>query len=230
MNIVGVAWTLSHELLFYTFFGLVILSRRIGGVILGVWIAALLGARFFSTLLPPLNFLLHVKNLEFFMGMAVAKLLLDTHCRAGWRSATGVVVLFVATAVVELRGGYDFLEAWPSLCYGAGAALMIFARGSLEIEHRIFLIPRPLVFVGAASYSIYLIHFTIAVGLVKAAHVTGFTERLEPLLLFFTIATAASCGGIVLYLTTERPLLRAAHRAFREGSTEPRSLTSSAAS
>jgi exopolysaccharide production protein ExoZ len=120
--------------------------------------------------------------------------------------------LFVATAVVELRGGYDFLESWPTLFYGAAAALMIFALASLEEEHRIVRIPHPLVFAGAASYSIYLIHFTLVVGLVKAVHSAGLTERLPVLLLFFVIAAAATAGGVVLYLAVERRLVKFAQR------------------
>jgi exopolysaccharide production protein ExoZ len=211
-NIVGVAWTLSHELLFYTLFGFLILSRRVGVAVFAVWCTALLGARFFSELAPPLNFLLHVKNLEFLMGVTVAKLLLETPRRAGWWTLASGAALFVATGVVELRGGYDFLESWPTLFYGAAAALMIFALASLEEEHRIVRIPRPLVFAGAASYSIYLIHFTLVVGLVKAAHSAGLTERLPALLLFFMIAAAATAGGVVLYLAVERRLVRFAQR------------------
>jgi exopolysaccharide production protein ExoZ len=211
-NIVGVAWTLSHELLFYMLFGLLILSRRVGGAVFAVWCIALLGARFFSELAPPLNFLLHVKNLEFLMGMMVAKLLLETTRRAGWWTMASGAALFVATAVVELRGGYDFLESWPTLFYGAAAALMIFALSSLEEEHRIGRIPHPLVFAGAASYSIYLIHFTLVVGLVKAVHSAGLTERLPVLLLFFVIAASATAGGVGLYLAVERRLVKFAQR------------------
>jgi exopolysaccharide production protein ExoZ len=211
-NIVGVAWTLSHELLFYMLFGLLILSRRVGVAVFAVWCIALLAARFFSELAPPLNFLLHVKNLEFLMGMMVAKLLLETTRRAGWWTMASGAALFVATAVVELRGGYDFLESWPTLFYGAAAALMIFALASLEEEHRIVRIPHALVFTGAASYSIYLIHFTLVVGLVKAVHSAGLTERLPALLLFFVIAASATAGGVILYLAVERRLVKFAQR------------------
>ena len=213
-NIVGVAWTLSHELLFYAAFGVLILSLRIGTVVFAVWLAALLGARLFSVLPPPLDFLLYVKNIEFFLGMGIAWLLFDTRFRAGWGMAFVGVALFVTTAVIELVGGYDFLTTSPTLGYGVGAAAIIFALASLETSQPAFRVPGLLVLLGAASYSIYLIHFTIVVALVKAAHAAGLIGPLELLPLFCAIAAAATLAGVFMYFAAERYLMRVVRRVL----------------
>ncbi|MBV9524151.1 MAG: hypothetical protein JO010_15220, partial [Alphaproteobacteria bacterium] len=128
--------------------------------------------------------------------------------------AASGAALFVGTAVIELHGGYDFLESWPTLGYGLGAALMIFAIASLEDGHRIVRVPAPLVFIGAASYSIYLVHFTVVVGLVKAAHAIGLTEWSQVLPLSLATATTAVMAGFAFHLAAERQLVGAAHRLF----------------
>lgn len=211
-NVVGVAWTLSHELLFYAVFGLLILSRRAGIIVLIVWLAALLGARPFAPLTPPFTFLLYIKNIEFFMGMGIAWLLCETSYRAGWKTMFTGLALFVATAVIELLGGYDFLTTSPTLGYGLGAAAMIFALASIETSRPVFRVRRPFVLFGAASYSIYLIHFTVVVALVKVAHAAGLTGRPELLPVFLAIMTIAVLVGVFTYLAAERRLIRFAHR------------------
>jgi exopolysaccharide production protein ExoZ len=105
--IVGVAWTLSHELLFYALFGIAIISNRTGTKLFALWLLCLLVARLLPALPSPLNFFLHVKNLEFFIGMAVARLLLSEQVQPGWRLLLAGAVGFVAVGAVE-RGGFDF--------------------------------------------------------------------------------------------------------------------------
>ena len=206
-TIVGVAWTLSHELLFYALFGPWILHRPLGSVIFGVWLLCLLVARTAATLPPPLNFFLHVKNLEFFIGMAVARLVLAARVPGG----SGVLfvggLVFLATGIVESRG-FDFQRSSLTLCYGLGAGAMIFALASLELRGRITRVPAFLLRLGVASYSIYLIHVLIVLVLLKAARLYGVTGYS----LFFAVVAAGMLGGFALYAVIERPVLAWAHR------------------
>jgi exopolysaccharide production protein ExoZ len=225
-TIVGVAWTLSHELLFYTLFGLVILDSRFGARLFAGWFCCLVVAALFlpTPLPPPFNFLLHVKNLEFFIGMGVARLVLAEGDGGGRTAAASWLLLlagaacFVGTSVVELQG-YDFQISAPTLFYGLGAGMMILAFASLEMRGRLGRVPRPLVFLGAASYSLYLIHHPIVIGLVKAAHATGLDayaadSGAASMLLLALLTAPAVAAGIVLYITVERPALRTAQRAL----------------
>ena len=209
-TIVGVAWTLSHELLFYALFGIAILSGRVGAKIFAIWLLCLVVARLLPELPPPFNFFLHVKNLEFFIGMAIARLLLAGRMRADLGVLLAGAVGFVAVAAIERRG-FDFQEAAPTLLYGIAAGVMILSLGALENQRRLSVVPRPLVLLGAASYSIYLIHFTVVVGLVKAAHAAGVTGRAG-IFLVPVITALATVAGLALHRSVERPVLRAARR------------------
>lgn len=206
-TIVGVAWTLSHELLFYALFALWIVHRRLGTAVFCVWLLCLLVARLATSLPPPLNFFLHVKNLEFFIGMAVAHLVLAGRLRVGWGVLSVGAVAFLATGIVESRG-FDFQQSSPTLCYGLAAGAMIFALASLEMGGQITRVPAPLLRLGAASYSIYLIHVLIVLVLLKAARLYGLTGYV----LFLAVAAAATVGGLMLYAVVERPVLAWAHR------------------
>ena len=72
---IGVAWTLVHEVFFYTFFALLILTRRAWSVFL-FWQAAIVATLVAGTVLPfPLSFILNPNNLLFGGGMLVAGIL-----------------------------------------------------------------------------------------------------------------------------------------------------------
>jgi exopolysaccharide production protein ExoZ len=206
--IVGVAWTLSHELLFYGLFGVAILSSRIGTKLFAIWLVCLIVARLLPTLPPPLNFFLHVKNLEFFIGMAVARLLLSDRFQPGWGTLLAGAVGFSAVGVFE-RGGFDFQLSTPTLLYGLAAGVMTLALAALERRGRLPTVPRPLILLGAASYSIYLIHFTVVVAAIKLAHAAKLTE-LTGVVVFPAVAILAIAAGLLLYALVERPVLRMA--------------------
>lgn len=219
-TIVGVAWTLSHELLFYTLFGLAILDSRFGARLFAGWFCCLAAAALVlpAPLPPPLNFLLHVKNLEFFIGMGVARLVLagGSSRPASWPLLLAGAACFVGTGVVELQG-HDFQTTAPTLFYGLGAGMMILAAASLEMQGRLGRVPPLLGFLGAASYSIYLIHHPVVIGLAKAVHASGldvYAGAGAALPLLVLLALPAVLAGIMLYLAVERPVLHTARRVL----------------
>lgn len=78
--ILGVSWTLRHELLFYCIFGLLIFNRTVSGIVLILWavflvigmsVILMLGAPLFQGILG--SFVFRIFNIEFFFGMAVCQ-------------------------------------------------------------------------------------------------------------------------------------------------------------
>ncbi|HEY6430479.1 MAG TPA: acyltransferase, partial [Acetobacteraceae bacterium] len=113
------AWTLRHELIFYVLFGLLILNRHLGRILLAIWAALIAwnvtvtmwaGAPFFGGLLGYLPF--RIFNLEFFFGMGVALLL---GRRAVWCPRLLLlvgVVIFLGDGLLESFGPHVPIE-WP---------------------------------------------------------------------------------------------------------------------
>ncbi|MEO9464415.1 MULTISPECIES: acyltransferase family protein [Alphaproteobacteria] len=144
----SVAWTLQHELVFYMFFaGFLYLKRIAAGMILWaviICIIALVGID-----VPPLaQPLFSLINLEFGFGVLAAHVLISG-TRMPYLPFFGTLLI---AAFFVLGADREY-----SVLFGAGLAGFILWVAQVEIVKR-FAVPRVFVFLGAASYSIYLIH------------------------------------------------------------------------
>ncbi len=180
--LVNVTWTLVHEMFFYGLFGLLLLHRTWGLIALVVWqaIVVVLMVRGVDTDTAALMYVRPIA-LEFGVGIAVALLAprLSAMPQAGRLGAALLVagiVLFVGFAAVDtyVLPGWR----WPlprALTYGPAGGLIVL--GCVVREHaRGMRVPSVLVRLGAASYSIYLLHFSIvrlAVGALPAGQVSA---------------------------------------------------------
>lgn len=213
-TILDVTWSLRNELLFYVLFGLMIFSRRIGIVIITIWITALTVRSVASLSIndPWVNLLTYPMNFEFLAGVA-----------AGWAfprvKITYPVLLLIAGAVI-------FLALWTaedlqlllhpswrvfllrSLAYGIAAAFVITGLSTLELQKRLTM-PQALVTLGGASYLLYLVH-------VPALLILGSSERHLHLLRFLPAWLLATIfiiitiiGAVLMHLIIEKPMLRA---------------------
>jgi peptidoglycan/LPS O-acetylase OafA/YrhL len=209
-NILSVEWTLRHEIIFYAIFTLIILKRSLGLAIFIVWCALssiqwsnnFLGIFFFS----PYHVL-------FAMGMlsAVAYRKGITTAPAAFTPAALLVLGFVAFAgtwVVCSMAGYrgpgphaSPLSEW---FFGLGAALILYGAATLERRGRLS-VPRPIVFLGEASYSIYLVHY---VAISAASKVINHAALYIPgILIFIFVALTALLAGVAFNILVERPIL-----------------------
>ncbi len=84
-QILGVAWTLTHEFLFYALFSVLLINFRVGKVLFSVWFFFLVLELFFDIANQQkiIEFLFRIFNFGFFFGMLAAKLLI---LRGGFRS------------------------------------------------------------------------------------------------------------------------------------------------
>ena len=210
--IVGVAWTLSHELLFYAVFSTLLVSRKVGILVLSAWLVGLVLARFFDPSPYPMSFLLDVKNIEFFFGMAVAALALRRRPDGRlWGTLFAGVTIFIVTAVLELNT-FEFRHSVFTLLYGAGAALVLYTLVTLERAKKLSAPNGLLVMLGDASYSIYLVHFTILVFIVKILSASGILADLPGWILMLIISAAATLFGYAVHRCIEIPLNRGVGR------------------
>jgi len=196
----GVAWTLLFELLFYAG---VALAIRLGSFILPILLFAVaLVARPYVDL-PLLHFLGSPMIFEFLFGVAIASMPV--------RRLPGIVLmaagafwlfLFPNSGLEDYRVAMSYGPAVSRvLLWGLPAAAIIYGMLGMESAFKGRLADTLLV-LGAASYSIYLVHTLVT----KNVALWWPAE--------FALATAA---GIALWWAVERPILARKPKWFAKG-------------
>lgn len=218
-EIVGGAWTLVFELLFYAIFAAMIVSRKAGIVILALW-ALLIAATFvehpFFVTSVSRFFISFPYCYEFFIGMGAAYLLLRQRV-----PATGTLLLigtaaFFAAGVAEARGMLDGFGLLARVVYGLSAALVIVALVERERSGRL-IVPRPFAVLGRASYAVYLVHL-VAIGI--AFHIVSRFVRITPswsLAVWCGLCVAGVAAGVLASVLVEQPAIRISRRWLSHG-------------
>lgn len=204
--VLGVAWTLQHELMFYVLFALLIFNRRAGIVLFGLWTIWI--AATWTGLAPVLGppRLTSVYNVEFLLGIAAATLLVHgkvVHPRLWIGLGGGLLLIAAGLETADRLDGYGDLAR---LAYGLPAALLIAGLAAREQQHGIRS-PRALVVLGSASYSLYLFQFLCIGAAWQIWLRLGPSAAGQPLLCFLYLAAAGIVGGLVIWWAIERPLL-----------------------
>lgn len=209
--LLGVGWTLIHELFFYLMFGLFIYCRRPVSITIGsVWfLGTVLGV---TGLMEYQHYLLKLifsnYNIEFLLGSIIALCFIkgNVSIRTAWSSLiAGILILAMgwwgALEKVFIKGDVDTV-----LVFGVSGALIIFGLTGLNI-YKAVKTPKPLLFLGDASYSIYLSHFYVIIFLEK---ITTKFSGINPFNSFVTttaIVILAIVSGSAFYQIIEKPLL-----------------------
>ncbi len=202
--LLGIAWTLQYELVFYVVFGVAILSRRAGAVLFALWAAAALAAaaRLWVSPLPPLA---STYDIAFFLGLAAAVWVRRGGPVPGWVLPLGLALLAMAAAAED--GGFLDGYAPPArLAYGLPAMLMVaaLARGQGRMPF--------LGALGAASYAVYLFQFCFIGVAWQALLRLGADRPGLALVDFLVLALCAVGGGIAMSRLVEYPLMRGIRR------------------
>lgn len=206
-------WTLRHEVLFYAIFAVAIFAPRLGGGLLLAWIAApyLLG-------LPgdESYWRITISYYNSLFGFGIVAALIYVWGRTPVALAWSMIALGAATFgfawYCEITYAMDPHAALLVLLYGFGSFLLVL--GAVEIERRgMVRVWTPLLALGGASYSIYLINFPIIA--IMARVVAPVTRKfgLPPALSFWATALVAVIAGMVFHMIVVEmivPRIRAA--------------------
>ena len=233
LNVIPVAWSLTFELWFYLCIATLYVScRRSSTRLLGVLCASLAlnlwhGAWAYlatDTWLRdqlPVPFFLSGLALEFLWGALLASALnhfgqttLSSHrLRAASLACLLVFAGFVAVLALPVeRYAVSSLRAWSAGLVGLGLVMLALCANAKDATTCAFVLraPTPLVALGDASYSLYLLH-PVALWLlpffvgVRAGADAAFSAPVS--LLVFAVVCAVS---ILWYFWLERPAIRAA--------------------
>jgi peptidoglycan/LPS O-acetylase OafA/YrhL len=210
-QVVGVAWTLTYEIFFYVVFALLILNKRIGWLIFTGWTICILIQPWVEAF--PWSFLFSAQHLRFLAGISVALVL------ARWQlplprtvAATGMTVFLGVGLLDAYCGPVDY---WMHLMgYTLGSALTL--AGLVQAE-RSGLIHPPnwVVYLGNASYAIYLVHFFALSLFAKIVKVVQLDLYLPDTVLFCVHVIVAVGAGCLFHHLVEHPLHNLTKRYFR---------------
>ena len=214
--ILGVAWTLQHEILFYALFSTLFLSRTLGKIVLGIWATLITWNVVFGNFTEfPTDFLFSTFNIEFFFGIAVSAMLRHKPAFYPRTLLASGTILFFGMGLVEANyPNFSIQWSGPHIIYATGAAMALYGMVGAEDAKRLRHIPSWIVGLGTASYSIYLSH-TIVIMLIQQALLIVMrfvTLPLQLTFVFLVVTTIIICERFSYFV--EQPLLRWCRRAL----------------
>lgn len=200
-----VGWTLEYEMFFYVLAaGMLALGwsafRKLP-VIMCVFVFFGMALGWLGLKAPSLIFLANPMLLEFCLGFLAASILLTR--KVDWAVATSLIGLTVLLLVAD--PGHRFIVAGIPAMALLGACLRWSSRVNLPGS-----VTRGLVFLGNASYAIYLVQ---VVSLPMAARLlAGMGARLEPAAFVLLAIGMTLCLGCLFFRLVERPVLNYVRR------------------
>lgn len=208
--VLGVAWTLVHEVFFYGLFAVVIIVGRAGLAIFPLWALAIVAVDLRGGSSFPLAFFASPFNLEFIMGVLAAVLLRSYRMPFPWVLSAAGTGSFLALMLFAPHIQDDPLIG--RLAFGASAFLAVL--GWVEVERRqAFRLPRALALFGAASYSIYLVH-PLALSFTMHLTKTTMGKALPSVAVTLMLACAGIGAGIAFHRFVEPALIRMARQCL----------------
>lgn len=219
---IGPAWTLRHELLFYGVFAIAIVNRAAGVAVFTAWMAA---AAVVTVSSPPdmtqtigWDIVFHHYNLDFAIGIGAAAL--------GSVARKKLVVISVVAAagfLVACSLTSGDAASWCQII-GYKFTFLTALLGAVLMSTAGIPAPRFAVFLGAASYAIYLLNRDVGFTMGRAFRKVGLPVDQSWLGFIVTLAVA-TVAGIALHWFFERRVTNwLAGRAARNSSQPGRAV------
>jgi peptidoglycan/LPS O-acetylase OafA/YrhL len=204
-TILGVAWTLYHEMMFYFAFAFVIIHRVLGLTLLGLWMSCSVYALVSAPANPLLSVYTSPLHLLFGFGMAVMLIVRSKFVPAPH------LLFFLGSAAFIATCAYDNLTAvfLPMVTVYYGLAATLCALGLMELERAgKLVVSKALVFLGDASYSIYLVHQPAISLIAKLLYPLWLRVKVPLIVPFMLMVVGSVALGVLIHLFVEQPLLR----------------------
>jgi len=203
--LLGPEWTLRHEIVFYLLFGVIIWKPNIGILASLAWISLII-LNLYIGLSYPWSFAFSCYNLLFVFGMVGA--FCFRRCKIT-RPALALLAGFFIYAFTWMAVWVSILPKHnlATILYGIGATVAILAAAEIERTRSVH-VPRLMLFLGEASYSIYLVHYPAISGACKILSKVNDRIILPDSIVFTATAAVALSSGIIFHAFVEKPLLR----------------------
>lgn len=212
--VLELGWTLNYEMMFYAVFAVALLLRRAAAVAaVSTLFVAMVIVGSLVTLPLPFAFWCNPVILEFCFGLWIG-----LAWRAGWRLPSWASWSLLLGAIISLWAVFHFVppvENHRPLLWGVPVAAAFAAVVLGPPRRQATALRRAMVFLGDASYSLYLVHFP---ALIVVASMSTYL-RLDLAswwLLYLLVAAAAAIGAsVAVALAFELPMRRAFRRFAR---------------
>jgi exopolysaccharide production protein ExoZ len=224
--ILSIGWTLSFEFLFYLIFTLLILSRvnRRDLYLLGIIIALGVAGIIFPVQQVQLKFITNPIILEFAFGVFIC-ILYQRLKNISFALNIGILIAALFMFVCLIRFGFGEIGGVNSITNGNLAPLRVLLWGipsALLVGSCLFIEKcKPhwmkenkfLLFIGEASYSLYLVHQYAFMGLVRVANRFHLQQMNIILFTIISMALALICGAL-FHMFIEKPLIKKLNKIF----------------
>ncbi|MEO5999791.1 MAG: acyltransferase [Chitinophagaceae bacterium] len=214
----GVSWSLTNELFFYLLFTLAILIpvKKYSLYLLLAYFVLLLVVLLAGLDLAEGNaytgLLFFPMNIEFLLGVFIVLIVDKINKRWIWPLLVTGTCLFLAGAYIFDHGIHNTNTHLSYILnrvvlFGFPSFLVILALVKMELNDTIR-VKKIFLYLGDASYSIYLIHLPLVVAFYKVVAKLGIQNKILLLLLNGLLFSAVCFIGIIIYLKIEKPLIK----------------------
>ena len=227
--VLGVGWTLVHEMYFYAGFAVLILlvpaRFRLLGIL--VWGGAVIAGSLLGlsdkTAKTFVELTFYPMTFEFVMGALVAYAVKAGYRGFAWATAAMGLACLVAVfitfdfktggmllAPLGLTDPSQFTLGWGrTLCFGIPAALLLHGLVCLELEHGFGRrIPKLFVSIGDWSYALYLCHILVLSAVARVMYPALKSDGIVDNIAFIAIGIVASIiVSAMSYALFEKPLI-----------------------
>lgn len=207
-----VAWTLMLEMFFYLLFVIFYINKTIFKIIFLIWVAVIIVLNLSVGSQVGKILYLSPYNLEFILGMFAAIIAKKMKVNS-LHLILGSLILIVF--VILHNGHFNSNELFNGLLKRLilGGSFLLIVTGLLSIDPKLHY-PRSLLFLGSASYSIFLIHTPVISILNRVAAIVKVHVDVPPMVLFFMIVILSILVGMLFYLFFEKPVFRILKKKF----------------
>ncbi len=204
--VVSVGWSLEHEMFFYIMFGIMILSRRIGIILWTIWLGAVAWRYLVEPIPHPFRYDWFGFQLEFFIGMIVAEIILR-----GWIKYSIIAIVigvggFIFGFYMDISHEYATNSLLGKVTFGLASGVLIYGVAGMDLYRR-WTVPYVFRLVGDSTYSLYLIHGMILIILgeiLQRLYIYGIIHEAGTMIVAIG---AAVTGGVIFAQVVEKPAI-----------------------
>jgi peptidoglycan/LPS O-acetylase OafA/YrhL len=217
----GVAWSLKHEIMFYLLYGVLIWRRNLGLLLFGAWCTVCIIRLYVGNATDwKTDFITSPYNIEFCVGIVAGVILRKYNIRSPVAVAlAGVAGFLLGGLCLNIVGRADAMPweqnpitGWELFVFGFSSMLMVIGIGQLD-QGKTVSPPSIIMLLGAASYSIYLVHYPVVSVSCKVLKTIDRYVAISPQIAYIIVPCVAIAAGVAFHLFIEKRVVFYARRA-----------------